>query len=101
MSDSEQRAVGEGLEMVLSQCLGVRERLDLMVLLEPGSLPSAPLSYGDMEWTINLDDKKLETLRRFLRGLDCPADSDPSLEVSSSKVRQKFMLSEFLSVFES
>ncbi|XP_063613338.1 uncharacterized protein LOC134786625 isoform X2 [Penaeus indicus] len=88
LSDSEQRAVGEGLEMVLSQCLGVRERLDLMVLLEPGSLPSAPLSYGDMEWTINLDDKKLETLRRFLRGLDCPADSDPNLEVSSSKKKK-------------
>lgn len=88
LSDSEQRAVGEGLEMVLSQCLGVRERLDLMVLLEPGSLPSAPLSYGDMEWTINLDDKKLETLRRFLRGLDCPTDSDPNLEVSSSKKKK-------------
>ncbi|KAG7163138.1 uncharacterized protein LOC121873282 [Homarus americanus] len=69
LSSSEQWAVGEGLGVVLSQFLGVRERLDLVNLLSSKSPTDAPIMTSEHDLISSLDDEKLESIRRYLRGL--------------------------------
>lgn len=70
LNSSEQYTVGEGLGTILSQCLGVRERLDLLRLLRSSSSESPLISSGDVDYTSSLDDEKFESVRVYLRELD-------------------------------
>lgn len=90
MSGSEQWAVGEGLSVVLSQSLGLRERLDLLNILGSDHITDSHVGSDELEVTCLLDDERLELVRRYFRGLESNAISAvnmrPSNKVSSTSV---------------
>nr|XP_045616053.1 uncharacterized protein LOC123769142 isoform X2 [Procambarus clarkii] len=88
LSSSEQWAVGEGLGVVLSQSLDIREKLDLLNLLGSNS-SDISLTSGDDLLSI-LDNEKLESIRCYLKGLQNSDSNSTRLFTSkSTKIPQK------------
>lgn len=77
LSGSEQWILGEGLNVLLSQTLGVREKLDVLSFIHPSSPTSSPTTFNDLNLASLLDDDKLEAIRRYLNTLE-NSDESPS-----------------------